>query len=82
MEISLIHMQFLVHLHVNIGLRTRTRFKTEAKCNSEMAYCFTADPSILKDLSIGKHKYEVLNKYNKGCLSEAIWWLVIEPHST
>ena len=45
MEISFIHMQILVHLHVNQTnfhnyerLRTRTRFETEAKGNLEIAY--------------------------------------------
>ena len=44
MEISFIHMQILVHLHVNKtsfhmkGWRTKTRFETEAKGNSEIAY--------------------------------------------
>ena len=43
MENSFIHTQILVHLHVNKTnfhikrLRTRTRFETEAKGNSEIA---------------------------------------------
>ena len=43
MEISFIHTQILVHLHVNKtnfhtkGFALGTRFETEAKENSEMA---------------------------------------------
>ena len=41
MEISFIHTQILVHEVSLISyekLRTWTRFETEAKCNSEIAY--------------------------------------------
>ena len=48
MEINFIHcIQILIHLHVDKTnfhmkgfLSTRTRFETEAKGNSEIAYCF------------------------------------------
>ena len=48
-EIYFIQTQMLVNLHVNKTnfpyerLRTRTRFETEAKCNSEMAYSLNSD---------------------------------------
>ena len=42
-EITFIHMESLVHLHVNKSNlhTTRTCFETEAKGNSEIAYCST-----------------------------------------
>ena len=39
-EISFIHTQIVVHLHVNkTNFHTRPRFETKAKGNSEIAYC-------------------------------------------